>query len=71
MSEKLLFSRMETAQLLDLSLRVIDMAIADGTLAVKRVGRRVLVPRSSLERFAQISEPMRLKATSGAVCEQP
>ena len=51
---KLLFSRKESAQLTGLSVPFIDILIRDGRLRVKRVGARVLVPRSELLRFAEI-----------------
>jgi len=39
--------------MLGLSLRLIDKSIADGSLVVKRIGRRILVPHTSVERFIQ------------------
>ena len=54
---KLLFDRSEFASLTGLSLRTISCLIADGTIRVKRVGARVLIPRAELLRFAEIEEP--------------
>jgi excisionase family DNA binding protein len=51
--EKLLHPRQEAAQLLSISLRKIDLLIASKALKTVRVGRRNLVARSELERFAQ------------------
>jgi excisionase family DNA binding protein len=55
--QKIIYSRSETAQMLGLSVRLIDRAIADGTLSVKRVGGRILIPHSSVERFIQSADP--------------
>ena len=54
---KLLFDRGEFALLTGLSLRTVSYLIADGTIRVKRVGSRVLIPRGELLRFAEIAEP--------------
>jgi excisionase family DNA binding protein len=51
--EKLLHPRQEVAQLLSLSLRKIDELIAKKQLKTVRVGRRNLVRRSELMRFAE------------------
>lgn len=49
-------TREETAQALRLSVRTVDSLIARGELAVRRVGRRVLVPPDELKRFAAVGE---------------
>lgn len=49
---KLLFNRKEAAQLLSLSVRSLDYALANGELRAKRFGRKVLIPRTALIRFA-------------------
>jgi excisionase family DNA binding protein len=54
---KLLFARSEFASLTGLSLRTVSYLIAGGTIRVKRVGSRVLIPRAELLRFAEIEEP--------------
>ena len=54
--EKLLFDRSEFAALTGLSLRTVANLIADGTLHIKRVGRRTLILRSELLRFCEIQE---------------
>jgi excisionase family DNA binding protein len=54
---KLLFDRSEFASLTSLSLRTVSYLIADGTIRVKRIGTRVLIPRAELLRFAEIEEP--------------
>jgi excisionase family DNA binding protein len=57
--QKILFSKREAAQVLSLSLRTIDNLIAADELATCRVGRRVLIPRTELERFIQRDHPTR------------
>jgi excisionase family DNA binding protein len=51
--QKLMYARLEAAQLLSLSLRKIDELIAAKQLKSVRVGRRNLVPHSELTRFAR------------------
>ena len=51
--QKILYSRREAAQVLSLSLRCIDYLIENGELLARRIGRRVLIERAELERFAQ------------------
>jgi excisionase family DNA binding protein len=53
MDNKLLYSKKESAQLLSLSLRTVDALIRRKALEARRVGRRVLVTRKSLEKFAR------------------
>jgi len=54
--DKLLFDRTEIAALTGLSLRTVANLIADGTVRVKRVGRRTLIPRAELLRFCEVPE---------------
>jgi excisionase family DNA binding protein len=49
--------RAQAAEALNLSLRGIDYLIARGQLRAIRVGRRVLIPRAEIERFAAGSDP--------------
>jgi excisionase family DNA binding protein len=56
---KLLFDRTEFAALTGLSLRTVANLIADGTLRVKHVGRRTLIPRAELLRFCEVGEPIK------------
>ena len=51
--EPLLLGRKEAAAALGICLRMLDYMIAHGELAVRRVGRRVLIERRELERFAR------------------
>jgi excisionase family DNA binding protein len=56
---KLLFDRAEFSAITGLSLRTIASLIGDGTLRVKRVGRRTLIPRAELLRFCEVQEIIR------------
>ena len=54
LDKKLLFSKDESAQVLGVCLQTINHLISRGELRVRRLGRRVLIPRSEVERFAGI-----------------
>jgi excisionase family DNA binding protein len=56
-SERLLFSRDEAAQMLSVSPRSITYMIDSNRLSVTRLGRRTLIHRAELERFARIDQP--------------
>jgi excisionase family DNA binding protein len=49
----LLHTKIEAAAMLSLSLRTIDNLIAMKELPVRRIGRRVLIPRAVLLSFAK------------------
>lgn len=49
---QLLFTRKEASKLLSISVRSVDYLLSNGELASRRVGRKVLIPRASLTRFA-------------------
>jgi len=49
---RLLLSRRSAAKALDLSLRMIDYAIAAGMLETRRINSRILIPSDSLAKFA-------------------
>ena len=51
--QKLLFARLEAAQALGISLRKVDELISTKALKTVRVGKRNMVTRSELERFAR------------------
>lgn len=53
MNDKLLYSKKETAALLSISTKTITRLIARGELKPRRVGRRVLFPRTEIVRFTQ------------------
>ena len=54
--EPILVSRLDAATLLGLSIRTIDNLLAKGQLATRKVGRRTLILRAALERFARSPE---------------
>jgi len=52
--EQLLYERGEAAaRILNISVRLVDYYIAEGEIAARRFGRRVLISRKELERFAR------------------
>jgi hypothetical protein len=51
-SPRLLFSRRSAAKALDISVRMIDYAIAAGLLEARHLNSRILIPSDSLEKFA-------------------
>jgi excisionase family DNA binding protein len=61
-THKLLYSRREAAQMISVSIREIDKLIASSQLAAIRIGRRVLVARNALERFARIGNRLQREA---------
>ena len=54
---KLLISRQEAAAVLSISQRALDYLVANKQLQVRRIGSRVLIPRSELLRFARTDHP--------------
>jgi excisionase family DNA binding protein len=57
LNDQILLSKREAARLLSLSVRTVDNLIAQNRLLVRRVGRRVLIPRRGLEEFARHDHP--------------
>jgi len=53
---RLLYSRDESAYHLSLSVRAIDYMIAQGTIRVRRIGGRILIPHSELLRLARTDQ---------------
>jgi len=53
MSETILISKRDAAKALSISLRTLDYLIASKELAVRRLGRRCLIPHRALEEFAR------------------
>ena len=60
--EKFLFSRKEAAFSLGISVRSIDYLISHDELVTRRIGRKVLVTRESLRRYAGGDHPESLAA---------
>ena len=58
--DKLLVGRQEAAELLSISQRALDYLVANKQIQVRRIGTRVLIPRSELHRFVRGDHPERL-----------
>jgi len=58
--EPVLLSRKQAASLLSISLRGLDYLISEKKIRTRRIGRRVLISRQEIERFARCdhTEPM-------------
>jgi excisionase family DNA binding protein len=54
---RLLYSRKQSAKLLNISTSTLDRLTADGVLNANRVGRRVCYSMTALERFATQPRP--------------
>jgi excisionase family DNA binding protein len=52
MPEQILLSKRQAAQTLSISLRTLDKLIGSKKLPVRKIGRRVLLSQSAIERFA-------------------
>jgi excisionase family DNA binding protein len=52
--QRLLIDRRHAAQYLSISQRSLDYLLAHGELNVRRIGSRVLIPLSELQRYARI-----------------
>ena len=55
--EALALSKLEAARMLGVSLRTVDRLIALKHLPVRRLGRRVLIPRNSLHNLLRADHP--------------
>jgi excisionase family DNA binding protein len=62
MTDPILISKRDAAKALSISLRTLDYLIASKELAVRRVGRRCLIARKSLEEFARHDHPTQAQA---------
>jgi hypothetical protein len=56
-SEKLLYTRVEAAEMLSFSVATLDVAIARGMLRARRNGRRVMIEKREIERFSRADHP--------------
>ena len=56
-TERLLYSKVEAAKLLSISVRSLEYLIAAGMIRVVRKGRRVLLPRSEILRLGHLDHP--------------
>ncbi len=50
---RLLYSQRDAASALGVSLRTIEAYVAAGTLKTRRIGRRVMIPATEVQRFAR------------------
>jgi len=54
--DQILVSRQDAAKALSISVRGLDYMIAQGKIPVRKLGKRTLIPRAALERFARSPE---------------
>ncbi len=59
-NESIAVNKQEAAHMLGVSLRTIERLIALKELQVRRLGRRVLIPRTSLENFLRRDHPTQI-----------
>jgi len=59
-SQLIALSKQEAAQMLGVSPRTIDRLIALKELQVRRLGRRVLIPKTALESFLHRDHPTQI-----------
>ena len=64
--EKFLYNRREAALSLGVSIRSVDYIISRRDLETRRVGKKVLVTRESLRRFAGADHPKPIRPTDEA-----
>ncbi len=58
--ERLLYTRRDAAKTLSISLRSLDYLIAQKRLATRRIGSKVLIPRTELTRFIRADQTERI-----------
>ncbi len=64
-NDMILVSKRDAARQLSVSARTLDNLIAGRELPVRRIGRRVLIPRRALERFARGDHKTQRKRPGG------
>lgn len=57
MNDRLLYSRAEAAALLSISVSSIDVMVGRGMIRSRRQGRRVLIPKTEVERVSRQNIP--------------
>jgi excisionase family DNA binding protein len=62
-----LLSKKATAHMLSVSLRMVDYLVKGGELPSRRIGRRVLIPRKAIERFAERNRSPRPEKSGGLI----
>ena len=58
--DKLLVGRVEAAGMISISCRALDYLVANKQLLIRRIGTRVLIPLTELQRFSRSDHPDRL-----------
>jgi len=53
--EQVLFSKTDASRALNLSIRTLEGLIRRGELRTRRIGRRVLISRTEINKFAELS----------------
>lgn len=53
--EQVLFSKTDVSRALNLSIRTLEGLIRRGELKTRRIGRRVLISRTEINKFAELS----------------
>ena len=56
-TDRLLYDRKTAAEMLSISVRTLDYLISQRKLETRRIGRKLLIPRESLRRFAAADHP--------------
>jgi excisionase family DNA binding protein len=65
MQEQLALSRKDAAVALGVSLRTLDYLLASGELRGRRIGRRIVIPKVTLEAFLRHDHPTTPTKESG------
>jgi excisionase family DNA binding protein len=63
-TEPLAFNRRETADVLRVSLRTVDYLLAQGDLRGRRIGRRVVIPKTEIDRLLRRDTPIEHAASA-------
>jgi hypothetical protein len=64
---RMLYDRKEAARQLSTSIRSLDYIIGNREIAVRRIGKKILIPHGELVRYARADHygPIRTQATEG------
>jgi excisionase family DNA binding protein len=57
-TEALAFNRREAADVLRVSLRTVDYLLAQGNLRGRRIGRRIVIPKTEIDRLLRRDTPI-------------
>jgi excisionase family DNA binding protein len=57
-TEPLAFNRREAADVLRVSLRTVDYLLAQGNLRGRRIGRRIVIPKTEIDRLLRRDTPI-------------